>query len=163
MTCSYHIRISTQSFTVTVFFSSATIILVILSAGNKSDRTDREITQELGRQFAQENDMPFLETSAKNSNNIDELFLQLAKTLRESHVDKRPRSHGGGGSSGGKQPNTVTLTQKTSSEQASGGGGGCCWFFFDFISFYANDYVHVCICFMAHLVLNSVFNCRHEI
>ena len=109
---------SCQSSTVTVFF-----ILVILSAGNKSDRTDREITQELGRQFAQENDMPFLETSAKNSNNIDELFLQLAKTLRESHVDKRPRSHGGGGSSGGKQPNTVTLTQKTSSEQASRGGG----------------------------------------
>ena len=123
MTCSFHTRVSTQSPTLTRFFLSAT---VISCAGNKSDRTDREITQELGRQFAQENDMPFLETSAKNSNNIDELFLQLAKTLRESHVDKRPRSHGGGASSGGKQPNTVTLTQKTSSEQASGGGGGCC-------------------------------------
>ena len=69
--------------------------------------------------------MPFLETSAKNSNNIDELFLQLAKTLRESHVDRKLKSHGGA-TSGGKQPNTVTLTQKTSSEQNSGGGGGCC-------------------------------------
>ena len=96
-----------------------------MHAGNKSDRTDREITPELGRQFAKENDMPFLETSAKNSDNIVELFLQLAKTLRESHIDRKLKPHAGG-TSGGKQPNTVTLTQKTSSEQNSGGGGGCC-------------------------------------
>ncbi len=94
--------------------------------GNKCDRTDREIQAELGRQFATENDMPFLETSAKNSDNIDELFLQLAKSLRESHVDKKLKSHSSGGGGGSaKQPNTVSLTQKN--EQSSGNsGGGCC-------------------------------------
>lgn len=91
--------------------------------GNKSDRTDREITSELGKQFAQENDMPFLETSAKNSNNIDELFLTLAKTLRDAHVDRKLKNPNAGGAGSSRQPNTVSLTQK--SEQGKS-GGGCC-------------------------------------
>ena len=79
--------------------------------------------------------MPFLETSANNSNNIDELFLQLAKMLLESHIDKNPRSCEGGASSGslvpvpctasvqgcgsgGKPP--LTLAVKTLSKQGSG-------------------------------------------
>ena len=95
--------------------------------GNKSDRPDREITSELGRQFSHENDMPFLETSAKNSENIDELFLQLATTLRDAHVDKKLRpQHGSAGVSRVGQPNTVSLTQKPTPEEKGGGGGGCC-------------------------------------
>lgn len=91
--------------------------------GNKSDRTDREITAELGKQFAQENDMPFLETSAKNSNNIDELFLQLAKTLRDVHVDKKLKNpNAGGGAGSSRQPNTVSLTKGDD----EGKKGGCC-------------------------------------
>lgn len=85
---------------------------------------DREVTPELGKQFAQENDMPFLETSAKNANNIEELFSQLAKTLRDMHVDKKLKNPHAGGSASSRQPNTVSLTQKT--EQNSGSGGGCC-------------------------------------
>ena len=93
--------------------------------GNKCDRSDREITTDLGKQFAQESDMPFLETSAKNSHNIDELFLQLAKTLRDSHADKKLHAQYGGG--GSRQPNTVTLTQQSGSQGSnSAGGGGCC-------------------------------------
>ncbi len=92
--------------------------------GNKSDRQDREITAELGKQFAQENDMPFLETSAKTSDNIDQLFLQLAKTLRDTHQDKKLKPHYGGNVS--KQPNTVTLTKRSEGSEPSGGGGGCC-------------------------------------
>ena len=114
---------------------------VLFPAGNKSDCTNREITQEQGQQFAQENGMPFLETPANNSNNIDELFLQLAKMLLESHIDKNPRSCEGGASSGslvpvpctasvqgcgsgGKPP--LTLPVKTVSKQASGDKEGCC-------------------------------------
>ena len=90
--------------------------------GNKCDRTDREITEDLGQQFAKENGMPFLETSAKNSDNIDELFLQLAKTLRDLHVDKKLKSPNHPSS---RPPDTVSLpTQERSNN--SGGGGGCC-------------------------------------
>ena len=100
------------------FFWSLLLYRLSFSAGNKSDRIDREITQEQGWKFAQENDMPFLETSAKNSNNIDKLFLQLAKTLLEAHIDKTPSSSGG-------EP-SLTVTLKTVSKQASEDKGGCC-------------------------------------
>ena len=94
--------------------------------GNKSDRPDREIDMAMGRQFAEENGMPFLETSAKNSENIDALFLQLAKTLRDSHVDKKLKSpHSGSGGVSAK-PNTVSLTKNEKKSESSGGGGGCC-------------------------------------
>ena len=93
--------------------------------GNKSDRTDREIDIPMGQQFADENGMPFLETSAKNSNNIDALFLQLAKTLRDSHVDKKLKTpHSVGGAS--VKPNTVSLTQTSKKAEQSSNGGGCC-------------------------------------
>lgn len=85
--------------------------------------------------------MPFLETSAKNANNIDELFLQLAKMLLESHIDQKPRSNGGGANSGslirvsasapvqgyssGGKP-LLTVTPKTVNKQANGGRGECC-------------------------------------
>lgn len=87
---------------------------------------DREITSEHGKQFAQENGMPFLETSAKSSNNIDELFLQLAKTLRDLHVDKKLKSPNaaGSGAASSRKLDTVSLTQKEQS--GSSGGGGCC-------------------------------------
>ena len=92
--------------------------------GNKSDRKDREIDVPMGKKFAEENGMPFLETSAKNSDNIDALFLQLAKTLRDSHVDKKlktPHSVGGVG----VQPKTISLTH-TDKKQEQSSGGGCC-------------------------------------
>ncbi len=93
--------------------------------GNKSDRADREITSDHGRQFAQENGMPFLETSAKNSDNIDELFLQLAKTLRDLHVDKKLKSPNTPSSSGARKLDTVSVVQQEGSGNSSG-GGGCC-------------------------------------
>lgn len=93
--------------------------------GNKSDRADREITADHGKQFAQENGMPFLETSAKSSDNIDELFLQLAKTLRDLHVDKKLKSPNNPSSSGARKLDTVSLPQKDGTGN-SGGGGGCC-------------------------------------
>ena len=95
-------------------FLITTVELVITSAGNKSDRTDREVTQQQGRQFAQEKDVPFLEVSAKNSNNIDKLFLQLAKMLLELHIDKKPRSHEG-------VPNSGTLAPRSHRGLANSG------------------------------------------
>ena len=83
--------------------------------------------------------MPFLETSANNSNNIDELLLQLAKMLLESHIDKNPRSCEGGASSGSLVPvpctasvqgcgsgGKLTVAVKTLSKQGSGDKEGCC-------------------------------------
>lgn len=92
--------------------------------GNKSDRTDREIQTHLGSQFAQENDMPFLETSAKSADNIDNLFEQLAKTLRDTHMHKGVKQ-GSGGAAQSLKSSTVQV-QKPYPEKSGGGGGGCC-------------------------------------
>ena len=91
-----------------------TVELVIISAGNKSDRTDRKVTQQQGRQFAQENDVPFLEVSAKNSNNIDKLFLQLAKMLLELHIDQKPGSQEGGASTDSFAPRSNNIANSGS-------------------------------------------------
>ena len=99
-----------------------TVELVITSAGNKSDRTDRKVTQQQGRQFAQENDVPFLEVSAKNSNNIDKLFLQLVKMLLELHIDKKPGSQEGGASSGSFAPRSNNIANSGSIAPSSHGG-----------------------------------------
>ncbi|CAG0916979.1 unnamed protein product [Notodromas monacha] len=49
--------------------------------GNKIDRDDREVPTAVGEGFAQRNGMYFLETSAKESDNVDKLFMDIAVDL----------------------------------------------------------------------------------
>ena len=42
--------------------------------GNKSDLENREVSKEEGEEFAKKNNLIFLETSAKNNDNVDKLF-----------------------------------------------------------------------------------------
>lgn len=59
--------------------------LVMALVGNKSDlETDREVESEMGEQFSQENGMFFIETSAKEALNINELFYTIAKQLAKA-------------------------------------------------------------------------------
>lgn len=69
--------------------------------------------------------MPFLETSAKSADNIDNLFEQLAKTLRDTHMHKGVKQ-GSGGAAQSLKSSTVQV-QKPHPEKSGGGGGGCCW------------------------------------
>ena len=55
---------------------------VKLLVGNKSDRTaDRVVTEEQAKEFADELGIPFIETSAKSSKNVEEAFLTMAGEL----------------------------------------------------------------------------------
>lgn len=51
--------------------------------GNKIDKEDREIPSHVGQDFAQRHDMRYLETSAKQSDNVEKLFIQIASELME--------------------------------------------------------------------------------
>lgn len=55
----------------------------VLSLGNKMDREDREIPMHVGEDFAQRHDMYFLETSAKEAENVEKLFMEIAAELME--------------------------------------------------------------------------------
>ncbi|KAH6934911.1 hypothetical protein HPB50_001832 [Hyalomma asiaticum] len=50
-------------------------------AGNKIDREDREIPTHIGEEFARRSDMYFVETSAKEADNVDKLFTEIAVRL----------------------------------------------------------------------------------
>lgn len=54
-----------------------------LISGNKIDREDREIPTHVGENFAQRHGMYFLETSAKEAENVERLFMEIAAELME--------------------------------------------------------------------------------
>lgn len=56
--------------------------VVIALAGNKADMEGkRKVQTEEAQQYAQENDIIFLETSAKTALNVRNLFVEIAKKL----------------------------------------------------------------------------------
>jgi Ras-related protein Rab-1A len=57
--------------------------------GNKCDISkDREISYKEANEFANKLNIPYIETSAKDSINVQELFINLAKTLKEDKLKK---------------------------------------------------------------------------
>jgi Ras-related protein Rab-1A len=54
---------------------------VKLLVGNKCDREDRNVSTEVGESFANNLNLPFLETSAKTSENVEAAFLAMASEL----------------------------------------------------------------------------------
>lgn len=56
--------------------------IVIALAGNKSDLANRRAVEyEEANAYAEENSLLFMETSAKNANNVNEIFLAIARKL----------------------------------------------------------------------------------
>ncbi|CAM9290877.1 unnamed protein product [Lampetra planeri] len=59
--------------------------IVIALAGNKADlEAKRDLETEDAKTYAKENRLMFFETSAKTGNNVEEVFLTLAKKLAEN-------------------------------------------------------------------------------
>lgn len=63
------------------YILSITLYCTII--GNKIDKEDREIPSHVGQDFAQRHDMRYLETSAKQADNVEKLFVQIASELME--------------------------------------------------------------------------------
>lgn len=66
-------------------------VLKIL-VGNKTDRDDREIPTAIGEEFAKQQGMYFLETSAKEADNVERLFYEIAAELIEQARTKEVRA-----------------------------------------------------------------------
>ena len=96
--------------------------------GNKCDDVDRRVVdRERGAELAREYGLKFMETSAKNSVNVDEAFMTLARDIKKRLIDTgklaseavaagnaithshgvsiKPDKRDGGQSSGGKKFN----------------------------------------------------------
>ncbi|CUV04148.1 unnamed protein product [Cryptosporidium hominis] len=66
---------------------NATPNMTIILVGNKSDLDRREVTTEEGVEFAEQNGLLFIETSAKTSNNVEEAFLKVAEKIYKNILD----------------------------------------------------------------------------
>ena len=63
-------------------------VLMIL-VGNKTDlESQRQVSTESGAEWAALNDMPFIETSAKDAKNITEAFTMLAELINKHVTEK---------------------------------------------------------------------------
>ncbi|XP_066998863.1 ras-related protein Rab-30 isoform X2 [Anabrus simplex] len=62
-------------------YASSKVLRVLV--GNKIDREDREIPTHVGEEFAQRHSMYYLETSAKEAENVEKLFMEIAVELME--------------------------------------------------------------------------------
>ncbi|KAG1078486.1 hypothetical protein G6F42_024237 [Rhizopus arrhizus] len=92
--------------------------------GNKSDlRHLRAVPTEEAKQFASDNGLSFIETSALDATNVDQSFQQILteiyrivsnKALESSNNTIKPTS------------GQTILVSQTPDEQAKQGGGGCC-------------------------------------
>ena len=85
--------------------------VVIAMAANKCDKEGmRKVEEADGQQYAKENNIIHLATSAKSGHNVKELFLEIAKRL-----PKAPVNSGTGAKDGGFPIPPVATTQS-----------GCC-------------------------------------
>jgi len=63
---------------------------IFMLVGNKNDKTnEREVSHEEGFRMAQHFGCDFMETSAKTSQNVENLFTQLVRKLRDTKSDSR--------------------------------------------------------------------------
>lgn len=90
---------------------------VKILVGNKCDKPNRVIPTEKGQAYADGLGIPFLETSAKESKNVEESFLTIANALMELKTKK---------SSAPSTGRASLVDNKANSKSGGGGGGGCC-------------------------------------
>ena len=73
--------------------------MVIVLVGNKTDlESRRNVSYEEGARFANENNLVFVETSAKTANNVEEAFVNCAeevmKKIRNGSIDLSSETSG---------------------------------------------------------------------
>jgi len=111
--------------------------IVIMLVGNKSDlRHLRAVPTEEAKQFAAENSLSFIETSALDASNVELAFQNILTEIYRIVSNKALENKGGDVA----RPSPGETIQVTlSSDDTTKASGKCCWFFFFYIFFYVNS------------------------
>lgn len=108
--------------------------MVGLLVGNKTDRDQaRMVSYDEGEKFAKENDLFFIETSAKTNTNVDEAFVITARAVLDKiaagEIDVNDDACGvkpsGKAATGGTGTKPVDVSAATKPADGSKGGCGC--------------------------------------
>lgn len=102
--------------------------IVILLVGNKKDLEEaRQVTMLEASNFAQENELIFLETSAKNGDNVEEAFLKCSKSIlaKIETGELDPERTGSGIQCGDAALRRIQLKQGTAIRNRSNDCSGC--------------------------------------
>jgi len=87
-----------------------------LLVGNKSDLTNKKVVEySVAKEFADQLNIPFLETSAKNATNVEQAFLTMAKQIKDRM---------GSSATGVGAAKSTTITPGQNVQQST--SGGCC-------------------------------------
>lgn len=66
--------------------------VVVFMVGNKTDLDKRQVNAETAEKFAQDKGYPFMETSAKTGENVEELFSKLAQAMVSRYTKTEARA-----------------------------------------------------------------------
>jgi len=84
---------------------------IFMLVGNKCDKTyEREVSKEEGAALARQFGCEFIETSAKTAQNVERLFTNLVRALRQTrHIDAGPPANGPARTKEKKGPKCIIL------------------------------------------------------
>lgn len=100
----------------------ATSTVLKLLVGNKCDLKDKRVVEyDVAKEFADANKMPFIETSALDSTNVEEAFLTMARQIKDSMAQQQ--RHDGGSANGQNESGNVNLKGQSLTNSSA---NGCC-------------------------------------
>lgn len=103
--------------------------MVVMLVGNKCDLTEtRAVTEDEGVEFAKSKDLMFIETSARDSTNVQEAFTQLINEIvsRLAASDMDGENLDANGSPATLSKNTKTVSISNPDENENQKKKGCC-------------------------------------